>query len=314
MTGWATVGAFLVLSGLFMEARAQPVSVTDDSGRRITLPQPASRVVSLAPSLTEMAFAAGGGALLVGVAEHSDYPPAALDLPRIGDALSLQLERILSLRPDLILAWQRGNNPRQLERLSELGVPIYYSDIDRLDEVASTLERLGVLLNTPSEAAARNFRERLARLGHSGSSGSATAESGAAASSGAPIGKESPVKVLYQVWAQPLMTINGRHVITDLIERCGGVNVFAAEPLLVPQIGIEAAIAAAPEAIIASAGSRSLESDRSLEHWRRYSVIPAVAHGFLFLVDGDSISRATPRMLDAGETICSHLDKVRRSR
>jgi iron complex transport system substrate-binding protein len=122
------------------------------------------------------------------------------------------------------------------------------------------------------------------------------------------------VRVLYQVWAQPLMTINGRHVITDLIERCGGVNVFADEPVLVPQIGIEAAVAAAPEAIIASAGSRSAGSDRSLEHWHRYAGIPAVARGFLFLVDGDSISRATPRMLDAGEAICGHLDKVRRSR
>jgi iron complex transport system substrate-binding protein len=278
-----------------LDAPAPPVSVTDDAGRRISLPAPAMRVVTLAPSLTEMVFAAGGGASLVGVAEHSDFPAAAESLPRVGDALSFQLEKILSLRPDLILAWQRGNNPRQLERLSDLGIPIYYSDIAQLEDVATTLERLGVLLNTPAEAAAQAFRQRLARLG-------------------SPAGSRQPVRVLYQVWAQPLMSINGRHVISDLIERCGGVNVFAAEPLLVPQIGIEAAIVAAPEAIIASGGSRAPDAGRVLDHWRRYGSIPAVARGFLFLVDGDAISRATPRMLDAGEAICGHLDRVRAAR
>jgi iron complex transport system substrate-binding protein len=110
------------------------------------------------------------------------------------------------------------------------------------------------------------------------------------------------------------MSVNGRHVISDLIERCGGVNVFAGESLLVPQVGVEAVVAAAPEAIIASAGSRAMATDRSLEHWRRYPAIPAVSRGFLFLVDGDTISRATPRMLEAGEVICDHLKTVRRSR
>jgi len=245
-----------------------------------------------------MVFAAEGGARLVGAVEHSDYPAAARDLPRVGDALALQMETILTLQPDLIIAWQRGNNPRQLERLAALGVPIYYSDIEQLDDVASTLERLGRLLGTPSEAAASSFRQRLARLGrHPGSPAASV-----------------PVRVLYQVWAQPLMTINGRHVINDLIERCGGVNVFAAERVLVPQIGLEAAVAAAPEAIIAAAGGRAASSDRLLDQWRRYRSIPAVVRGHLFLVDGDSISRATPRMLDAGETICGYLDEVRRSR
>jgi iron complex transport system substrate-binding protein len=291
-------------------AAGRPAEVTDDRGHRITLPGPATRVVSLSPALTELVFAAGGGSRLVGAVEYSDYPAAALGLPRIGDALALQMEKILTLQPDLIVAWERGNNPRQLERLSQLGVPIYYSDIEQLDDVASTLERLGVLLDTPAEAAARSFRERLARLGHIDA---APAQSAASAVSAQPP-EAAPVRVLYQVWAQPLMTVNGRHVISNLIERCGGVNVFASEPALVPQIGIEAALAAAPEAIIASAGSRSVASDRSLEHWRRYPSIPAVARGFLFLVDGDSISRATPRMLDAGEAICRHLDKVRRAR
>jgi iron complex transport system substrate-binding protein len=280
------------------QAVAQAVSVTDDSGQAISLPAPAMRVIALSPALTELVFATGAGAKLVGAVEHSDYPQAARKLPRVGDAVALQMERILSLKPDLILAWQRGNNPRQLERLAELGVPIYYSHIERLEEVASTLERLGVLLGTPATAAARDFRQRLASLG----------------AAGAPSASSPPVRVLYQVWAQPLMTVNGRHVISDLIERCGGVNVFAGESALAPQISIEAAIAAAPEAIIAAGNSRAPDSDRSLDQWRRYAGIPAVANGFLFLVDGDAISRATPRMLDAGAAICAHLAKVRRSR
>lgn len=289
-------GLLLVLWLAPAAAAAPAVSVTDDAGRQVSLPAPATRVVALSPALTELVFAAGGGDHLVGVVEYSDYPPRARELPRIGDALTLQMERILSLQPDLILAWKRGNNPRQLERVAELGVPIYYHDVERLDDVASTLERLGALLASPAGAAAVSYRQRLAALG-----------SGAAR-------EAPPVRVLYQVWAQPLMTISRRHVINDLIERCGGVNVFAAESVLVPQIGIEAAIAAAPEVIIASAGKGAAPNDRSLDHWRRYGSIPAVANGFLFLVDGDAISRATPRLLDAGEEICRHLDKARRGR
>ena len=273
-----------------------PVTVIDDAGRRIALPAPARRVISLSPSLTELAFAAGGGQRLVGVAEHSDYPEAARQVPRIGDALSFQLERILELKPDLILAWLEGNNPRQLERLAALGVPVYYSRIDHLEDVATTLERLGALLDSPAQDAADEFRRRLGRLG---------ARHGTGAT-----GKRA-VRVFYQVWAQPLMTVNRRHVISDLIGRCGGVNVFAAESALVPQVGIEAVLAAAPEAIIAATAS---DDDRTLDHWRRYPALPAVARDFLFLVDGDAISRPGPRLLDAGEAICGHLEKVRRAR
>jgi iron complex transport system substrate-binding protein len=123
------------------------------------------------------------------------------------------------------------------------------------------------------------------------------------------------VRVLYQVWSQPLMTVSGRHVISDLISRCGGVNVFGAQTALAPQVNIEAAVAAAPEAIIAagSAGSDGTGHD-PLEQWRRYPTIPAVAHGFLFLVDGDAVSRPGPRLLDAGAEICRQLDRVRRDR
>lgn len=276
-------------------AVAGGVSVTDDAGRQLHLPAPATRVISLAPALTELVFAAGAGARLAGAVEYSDYPPAARDLPRVGDALALQTERILALKPDLILAWKRGNNPRQLERLADLGVPIYYHDVERLEDIATTLERLGVLLGSPAGAAAEEFRWRLRRLGQG-------------IDSGAP-----PVKVFYQVWSRPLMTINGRHVISDLIGRCGGSNVFAAEPLLVPQVSVESVLVAAPEAIFAPV-SAGAASESPLAQWDRHVGIPAVSRKDLFPIDGDAISRATPRLLDAGEAICRHLDGIRRRR
>ena len=297
----------LVWAGPAVRASESEVSVTDDGNHRITLPAPARRVIALSPALTEMVFAAGGGSRLVGAVEFSDFPEAARAIPRVGDALALQMERILALNPDLILAWQHGNNPRQLDRLEQLGVPIYYSHIDRLEDVPTTLERLGALLGTQAGAAASAFRARLAGLG-------ATDDPSRASAAAREPPPSSPVRVLYQVWAKPLMTVNGRHVISDLIERCGGVNVFAAESALVPQIGIEAAIAASPEVILASGSGDSRGGDTSLDHWRRYGAIPAVANDFLFLVDGDSISRATLRILDAGEAICSHLARVRRLR
>ena len=314
----ATVGLLAALCGTGLARPAAAVTAIDDAGHRIELPTPAARVITLSPALTELVFAAGGGTRLVGAVDFSDYPEAARKIPRVGDALVLQMERILALRPDLILAWQQGNNPRQLDRLEELGVPLFYSRIDRLEDVATTLERLGHLLGTPAAGAkaAGAFRERLAGLGGSDKprEPGVTPPPSPSSTSSPSSPSSAPVRVLYQVWAKPLMTINGGHVISDLIERCGGVNVFAADSALVPQISIEAAIAAAPEAIIASGNSRLPQGDTSLDHWRRYSSIPAVANDFLFLVDGDSISRATPRSLDAGEAICSHLAKVRRSR
>jgi iron complex transport system substrate-binding protein len=274
-------------------AASHPVAVTDDAGNRLELSEPAQRVVALSPALPELVFAAGGGDRLAAVVEGSNFPPAARSLPRIGDALALSVERVLVARPDLILAWDGGNNPRQLEPLRGLGIPVYRSRIERLEDVATTLERLGTLLGAPGDEAARRFRERLAALGPASTDGA----------------RPRPVRVFYQVWGEPLMTVNGRHPISDLIRRCGGANVFAALPALAPRVAVEAVVAAAPEAIIAA--GHSPEGAEALARWRRFPGVPAVAGDFLFLVDGDAISRATPRMLDAGETICRELDQVR---
>ncbi len=268
------------------------VTVTDDRGQAVSLPRPARRVVALSPALAELAFAAGGGDRLVAVVTGSDHPPPARALPRIGDSSGLSVEAILAARPELVLAWDGGNDPRPLASLRRLGIPVYLSRIETLEGIATTLERLGRLLGSDGAAAARDFRRRLARMGPAGQ------------------GAEAPVRVFYQVWEEPLMTINGRHWISDLIERCGGTNLFGERPELVPRIGLEAVVAAAPQAILA-AGHGSAGGPDPFQRWRRFPGIPAVADDFLFLVDGDGVSQTTPRTLDAGEAICRHLDQVR---
>ena len=156
-------GAVLAAAAL-SAALAQPVAVTDDAGRVVRLAEPARRVVALAPNLVELAYAAGGGAALVGAIRYSDYPPAAKKLPRVGDAFALNLERIAQLRPDLVLVWRSGLPERQRDQLHAIGVPLYDSEIRSVDDIASTLHRLGVLLGTQddADAAASRLRERWA--------------------------------------------------------------------------------------------------------------------------------------------------------
>ena len=208
---------WLALAAGVGAATAQAVSIIDDSGHALTLPRPARRVVALAPHLTELAFAAGGGSTLVGVIRYSDHPEAAQALPRVGDAFALNLERIAQLKPDLVLVWRSGLPARQREQLRALQLPLYDSEIRHVDDIAATLRRLGTLLGTTSTAdvAAAALLQRWNQL--------QTRYSG-----------RKPVRVFYQLWHEPLMTINGEHLIAQAITACGGVNVFAGAALAHP--------------------------------------------------------------------------------
>ena len=209
------------------------VSVTDDAGDTITLAAPARRVISLAPHITELIYAAGGGARLVGAVSYSDYPPAAKQVPRVGDNRALDLERIAALKPDLIVVWRHGNAEQQIDRLRDLHIPLFFSEPRRLDDIATSLTRLGVLLDTSSTAqpAAEAFRHDIARLR-------------------TRYATRAPVSVFYEAWDQPLMTLNGEHMISDVIALCGGRNVFAGLKPLVPTVSTEAVLAANPDAIV----------------------------------------------------------------
>ncbi|WP_321947796.1 cobalamin-binding protein [Paraburkholderia sp. J10-1] len=272
------------------------VTAIDDTGNTVTLAAPAQRVVSLAPHVTELLYAAGGGAKLVGAVAYSDYPPEAQKVPRVGDNRALDLERIAALKPDLIVVWRHGNAQQQLDRLRDLHIPLFISEPHKLDDVATSLTRLGVLLGTEStaQAAASTYRRDIAQLR-------------------ARYAQRASVSVFYEVWDQPLMTINGSHMISDVIALCGGRNVFATLDPLVPTVSTEAVLAANPEAIVtASQGATSPDRPLpGLERWRAWPALAAVARGNLFAVDGDLLTRPAPRIAQGAAQLCKDLDLAR---
>lgn len=277
-------------------AHAAHVSAIDDSGATVTLAAPAQRVVSLAPHVTELIYAAGGGAKLVGAVSYSDYPPQAKNVPRVGDNRALDLERIAALKPDLIVVWRHGNAQQQLDRLREMHIPLFFSEPHHLDDVATSLTRLGVLLGTEKTAqdAANTYRGQIAQLR-------------------ATYAQRAPVSVFYEVWDQPLMTINGESMISDAIALCGGRNVFAALRPLVPTLLTEAVIAANPDAIV-TASPGATTPDRplpALERWRAWPQLKAVAHGNLYAIDGDLLTRAGPRIAQGAQQLCEDLQRAR---
>lgn len=284
------LGEFALLCGLLLMANSlrAAVSVIDDAGRRVTLPQPASRIVSLAPHATELLFAAGAGARVVGAVSYSDSPAAAARLPRVGDAHALDLERIVALRPDLVVAWLTGNSRQQVDRLAASGIPVFFSNPRVAEDVATDLARLGELAGTgdTARAAAARFRDELQQL--------TSRYRGA-----------RPVSVFYEIWHTPPMTLNGRHFISDILARCGARNVFADVPALTPTVSLEAVIAAAPQVIASGAGAEALNS------WRSRPEIPAARNGHLCEVDATRMHRAGPRLAEAAAQLCSCIDWAR---
>ncbi|MDA8107442.1 MAG: cobalamin-binding protein [Betaproteobacteria bacterium] len=285
---------FAALLACALGARAA-VNARDDTGHLVRVPAPAKRVVSLAPNLTELVFAAGAGDRVVGVISGSDYPPAARRLPRVGIEGAIDPEAVLALRPDLVVAWPSAGDARVLERLAALGIPVFRSEPRSLDDIAHTLETLGRLTgrSAPAEAAARDFRERLARLEREYSG-------------------RAKVGVFYEVWDRPLMTVGARDLITQVIRLCGGENVFAHLPGLAPQIDREAVLRADPEAIVASGTNGKRPA--WLDDWRAFPSLLAVQRDNLFFVPPDLLQRDTPRILEGADRLCADLDAARARR
>lgn len=290
----------LVLMTLFSVLCFAPVAraelvVTDANGASVRLAAPAQRIVSLAPHITELLYAAGAGGHLVGVVEYSDYPAQAKKLPRVGSYTRPDLEAILSLKPDLVLAWHSGNPPAALEKLKALGIAVYVSQPDQMADVVVELERYGVLAGTEpaAHAAAAAFRARYESLKLRYS-------------------QRPPVAVFYQIWKQPLMTVNDKQIISDAIRLCGGRNVFGSLPVLAPTVTVEAVLAANPEAIIAS--GMGDERPEWLDDWRRWTALTAVKQDNLYFIPPQEIQRHTPRLLDGAEKLCRALEATRAKR
>lgn len=286
-------GASLALG--LASAQAAPIQITDDQGKTVQLAQPARRIVSLAPHVTELLYAAGAGDRVVGAVQYSDYPEAAKKLPRVGGYTAVDMEKVAALKPDLVIAWKSGNRDAHLDKLKALGIPVFINEPRRIEDVARSLEQLGRLAGTEAaaQAAARSFRQRQAALAER-------------------YGARPKVKVFYEIWNKPLMTVNGEHLISDVMRLCGGDNVFARLPVLAPTIDTEAVLAAAPEVILASGMGDS--RPEWLDDWRQWSRLPAVARGNLFFIPPEQLQRHTPRILDGAEKLCAQLDEARSKR
>jgi iron complex transport system substrate-binding protein len=252
-------------------------------------------VISLAPHLTELMFAVGAGDRIVGTVEYADFPAQARQLARVGDSALLDLERIVALQPDLLLVWRHGNSPQQLERLAALQVPTYASEARSLGDIARTLRDLGTLAGTAPVAEAR-----------------ATAFEGAVAELRARHRGQRRLRVFYQIWDQPLITINGEHLISQVLDVCGADNVFAAQRLLTPTVSAEAVLWADPDAIVAG-WSDSYGGSGPLAAWRPLQSMRAVRQGHLLQVDPDLLHRQSDRVIGGARELCDKLDAVRAS-
>ncbi|NVK44137.1 MAG: cobalamin-binding protein [Oceanospirillaceae bacterium] len=283
---------FIKLCGLLLSLPVLAgIEVTDDAGHSIRLESPARRILSLAPHVTENLFSIGAGELIVGTVSYSDYPPEALSIPRIGNYERISLEQALALAPDLVIAWPPGNDAVQLQRLRDFGIPVFESDPNSFDDIALHLRRLGRLTGR-DETAERTARELEARVG----------------TLAAQHRDAAPVRVFYQLWHEPLMTVNGSQLVGRMLRLCGGRNSFAEQSEVAPRLGVEAVLAAMPEVIVTT--TEEAPADWR-ERWRRWPQLPAVQLDLFYQLEADWMHRATLRAVDGAEQLCRDLDDAR---
>jgi iron complex transport system substrate-binding protein len=287
--------ACVIAVALLAPAPAQAgVAARDDEGTRIALTAPAQRIITLAPFLTEIAFAAGAGAAVVGVAAYSDAPAAARQLPRVGDAARADRERIAALAPDLVLAWASGNRRGDIEWLRGRGVAVFVAEPRALDDVARLLREVGGLAGSEAgEAAARAFAGSVAQLR-------------------ARYGSAAPVPVVYEIWPRPLVVAGGRHLIGDAIRACGGANVFEHEKALAPVVSLEALAARRPR-LVAGGRAGGHGAQAFVESWQKDLARLPGWQPRLAYIDPDLLQRQSPRVLAGVEQLCGAIDAARRS-
>ena len=267
------------------------ITLQDDTGNSITLTHPAQRIISLAPHVTELIYAVGAGAQLVGADSASDFPASAKNLPRIGDSSRVSFERVVALKPDLVIGWASGNRSADIYKLRQMGIPVLLTDAHRLTDVARLLRLIGNVTehSGAGETSARAFEAGLAKL---------------------RVRYEStPTKrVFYQVWDKPLMTIGGDHWINDAIRLCGGRNIFADLNAASPIVSLEAVVARMPEMIISGSDAPDMRA-----MWSRFSRLPAVQRRAIHQINADTLHRPTPRLLGGVGVLCDQIGRQAQS-
>jgi len=269
------------------------IVVTDDNDNVLIFKQPVERIVSLAPHVTELLFAAGADKQILGTVSFSNYPEAAKKVSLIGNYDKIDYEKILSLQPQLVIYWGSGNPASMINGVKNLKIKTFNSEPKSFEDVAVTIRELGKLLGTEqiAEKRVQLYLQRLSQLRKKYANN-----------------KKKKIRVFYQVWNRPLMTINQKHLISEVIEFCGGINVFAELDSVAPTVDIESVIQKNPDVIIA--GMAEGREDW-LSSWKNWSSIAAVKHNHLYGIDADLIARHTPRILQGTELMCDALNKVR---
>lgn len=298
-SSYLSVIAFgLVASLLFINrVGAAEITVIDDDGVEHAFNQPVKRIVSLMPHATELLFEVGAGDQVVGAVQYSDYPDAAKRIPRVGGYSSLNIEAIVALKPDLLIAWPEGNRNRELDRLKTLGLPILVSDPREFNDIAKALILYGKVTGNEAEAklAVQKFNKKLNYLRTTYSIDENSSE--------------DKVSVFYQVWNAPLMTQNGNTFISRAIEVCGGVNIFADLPMTNPQVSIESILVQNPQVIVASGMGQS--RPEWLDDWRQYKTLQAVQNDQLYHILPELFQRPTSRFLVGTQQLCEAMEIAR---
>jgi iron complex transport system substrate-binding protein len=288
-------GCSLLLLAASMQVFAAGIDVVDDTGAHLLLPEPARRIVSLAPGATEMLFAAGAGPQVIATVAYSEEPAAARQVPRIGDANAIDMERLLVLKPQVVVYWPGGNNPAQVAQLKRLGFTLYGQQVNRLTDLGDSLRRLGAVAGTSTiagqhagqiEAQLMSLRERYS--------------------------KRTPVTALLETWNQPLYTVGGHQLMSDALTICGAVNIFGDVAQLSPSVQVEAVVTRDPDLIIAAAPPG--EGPQWLQAWRKFPTLKAVRSGNLLDFKDQALSRLGPSVVGATAGLCRQIDAARAHR
>ena len=268
------------------------VEVVDDNGDTLKLPSAAERIISLSPNTTEILFYIGAGKKIVGADEYSNYPEAANEIIRVNNHAAANYELILSLQPDVVIAWQSGNGEQIISRIRQLGIPVFVVETGALNDIPHLYRRLGQLSGHEKKAdnQAAKFSDRLHQLRGKFSLGES-------------------IRVFYQIWNEPLMTLNGDHMMTDMIELCGGINIFADAQALVPYVNIESVLAANPQIIISGGKKKNDLLDSGF--WQKWQGISAVKNQQLYAIPSDLLQRHSDRILEGTQLICEYIDLAR---
>ncbi|HEY7885764.1 MAG TPA: cobalamin-binding protein [Cellvibrionaceae bacterium] len=287
------MGLSLLLLGA--SSFADTIEVVDARGKTLVLDKPVERIIALAPHIVENVYSAGAGDKLIGVVSYSDYPSAAKLLPQVGSFMSVNFEQVLALKPDLVIGWLSGSSTDIASQLERLGLKVYMDEPDTLQSVADSVRTIGRLAGTQptAEKAAADYLVAIESLAHRYRGASA-------------------VSVLYQVWHDPLQTLNSEHLVSDVIRLCGGENSYADAQVLAPKISIESVLARNPDMIVASGMAN--ERPEWLDYWQRYSSLAAVQQNNLYVVPPDIIQRHTLRIAEGARIFCEKIEKVREKR